>query len=210
MAALEPADDFALLSRWGQGDRDAGAELVTRYFSPLFSFFRNRVRQGADDLVQQTLLALLEAAPRFRADASFRSFVFAVARNVLFAHYRATERRAATELDSSVMSEGSTATQRLAFAEQNQQLLVVMGHLPVDDQLILELVYWQGLTGPDLAAAMEIPLDTAYSRLRRAKDRLRKLATEAGVDPSVTHAMDLDDWASALRRAAGAPSGTSP
>ena len=47
---------------------------------------------------------------------------------------------------------------------------------------MLELAYWEGLDGLELAHALEVPLNTAYSRLRRAKLALRERLQELAPD----------------------------
>jgi DNA-directed RNA polymerase specialized sigma24 family protein len=77
-------DDLELLARWQAGDKQAGTALFRRYFAQTRRFFRNKV--GADDvedLVQRTFAGLVEGIADFRGDASFRVYLFAVARRPL-------------------------------------------------------------------------------------------------------------------------------
>src|SRR6185436_6575853 len=71
--------DAELLSAWRGGDEKAGAELFERHFEALFRFFRNKAGDQAEDLVQETFLACL-SGPAFRGEASFRTYLFTVAR----------------------------------------------------------------------------------------------------------------------------------
>ena len=76
----DPMDDFELLDAWRAGSREAGSELFERHFPGLFWFFRNKAGESAEDLVQQTFLSVVESRDRFRKDASFRTYLFTVAR----------------------------------------------------------------------------------------------------------------------------------
>ena len=76
-----PTDDFETLDRWRAGDRAAGNELLRRHFDGLYRFFRNKVDEGVDDLIQRSFLACVESKDRFRKQASFRTYLFTVARH---------------------------------------------------------------------------------------------------------------------------------
>jgi RNA polymerase sigma factor (sigma-70 family) len=89
---MEPTD-LELLASWRDGDTKAGNALFDRYFDALFRFFRNKVQEGAEDLVQQTFLALVQSRDRFRGDSSFRTYLFTAARSKL---YNYLERRGGT------------------------------------------------------------------------------------------------------------------
>ena len=69
--------------------------------------------------------------------------------------------------------------------------------IPVELSLALELYYWEGLSGPDLALALDVPLGTARSRLRRGIERLREHLADAPLETDAA----LED---ALRGAKGA------
>ena len=86
--------DEQLLDAWRGGDRRAGAALFERHYEPVARFFRNKVgdRDGAD-LIQKTFLALVESKERFRGHSSFRTFLFAVVRNVALRHEEKRARR---------------------------------------------------------------------------------------------------------------------
>jgi RNA polymerase sigma-70 factor (ECF subfamily) len=70
----------------------------------------------------------------------------------------------------------------LAKREDERLLTEALRRVPLDAQVVLELAYWEGLDGAEIAQVLAVPLNTAYSRLRRAKitllDRLRELAPD--------------------------------
>ena len=77
-------DDFALLEAWRRGDRVAGAVLFERHYECVARFFHNKVSEEAqEDLLHDTFEGCLKAVARFRGQARFRNFLFAIARNVL-------------------------------------------------------------------------------------------------------------------------------
>jgi RNA polymerase sigma factor (sigma-70 family) len=169
------AEDLDLLLRWREGDADAGDQLLRRHFEPLCRFFRSKLDDEVDDLIQRTMLACLEQRERFRGDGSFRSYMFAIARNHLYMHLRQRYRGPHIEdmSLSSLADLGTTPTSRIARDVQADLLLRAMDRLPMDQRIALELAYWEGLSGPEVATALGINPNTVRSRLARARDALR-------------------------------------
>jgi RNA polymerase sigma-70 factor (ECF subfamily) len=171
--------DLELLARWSNGDQHAGSALIDRHFASLYRFFLNKVGDAADDLVQQTLLACVSARDRFRGESSFRTFLFAIARQCLLVHLRQFRRDARIDFSTdSVHDLGTSPTGALARLERDRILQIALRKIPADLQIALELHYWDDMSGPDIAEVLELPLDTAYSRLRRAKEKLREAMQE--------------------------------
>jgi RNA polymerase sigma factor (sigma-70 family) len=195
--------DRDLLLAWQGGDRAAGEELFARYFDELYRFFRNKVDDGVDDLIQQTLLKCLHGLERFRQDASFRTWLFTIARNELIDYWRAHRKddQAVDMGEVSVAHMGTTPSQTVARRRDHQLLLVALRGIPLDLQVALELYYWEGMDGPDLAAALELPEGTARSRLRRGKEalaaRMAELVSEGG--GATVSVAELDAWAAEVR-----------
>lgn len=180
--------DAALVAAWRDGDRAAGEALVARYLEPLFNFFRNKVDDGVDDLIQQTFAAVTGAKDQFRGDGSFRAYLFAVARHELYAHWR-RRKRAEGDVDVAEVSVAELSSAQpsrlLARRREHELLLEALRSLPLDLQVALELVYWEDLTGPELAVALGVPEGTVRSRLRRGKELLAKRLEALAGDPAV-------------------------
>lgn len=194
------AEDLALLEQWRKGDVEAGDALFGRHFNAVRRFFRNKLAPSeVEDSVQKTFLACLETRDQFRGDATFRTYLFAVARHQL---HRVLRRRGGDAVAAG-MDFGVTSLLDLgvspstAFAKDEEQKLVLEGlrRLPVDQQILLELYYWQDLKGPDLAKILEVAEATVRTRLFRARQQLREViaALHAG-----TLARDIEDTARAI------------
>jgi RNA polymerase sigma-70 factor (ECF subfamily) len=199
--------DFELLDAWGSGDLVAGQALFERYFDVLHRFFRTKLDDGLEDVIQQTWLACVEGRARFRREASFRTFVLQIARYQLYAHYRARTRRELLDPSvSSVADLNSSPSRVLARGEEERMLLEALRKMPLDQQIVIELSFWEELTGPEIAEVLEIPEPTVRSRLRRATERLRnELSALADGSASLEATSDdLQHWARRLRDALAA------
>src|SRR5262245_55291104 len=86
---MSARSDAELYLEAGRGDAAAFSLLVSRYTDELLGFFRRRVRdEAAEDLLQETFLRLHKAAPRFVPQASFRTFLYTIARNLALNFHR--------------------------------------------------------------------------------------------------------------------------
>lgn len=195
--------DFDLLARWRAADAAAGNELFERHFDSLQRFFANKAPAETADLIQRTLLACVEGRDTFRQEASFRTYLFAIARHELLAYWR---RRGVAEFDASVSSlrdlDPSPSTVLVRAAEE-RLLLESLRSIPLDMQIALELFYWEGLSGFEIAGVLEIPEGTVRSRLRRGVALLRERLVEldAAPDRLASTMANLEGWARSIGQA---------
>lgn len=199
--------DAELLDRWRQGDRNAGKALFERYYEPLECFFVNKVPSGVGDLVQETFRMCLEARDRIDDPAKFRAYLFSVAFNVLRGHFRKKARRG-TEVDFELVSVEAIvpgACSVLVEREEQRLLLEGLRRIPVADQAILELDYWESMKMSEIGVVLGIPEGTAKSRLHRARKRLKDAMEELAGSPALLRSTlaDLDEWAQQCRRQMG-------
>ena len=202
-------DDRELLLAWRAGNEDAGVALFERHYERVSRFFRNKAGEAAPDLVQRTFLVCLETRGRMREQTSFRCYLFGVARNVLFEHYR-KRRRESDRLDfaeRSVQDLAPTPTSLLAREQESQILLQALRQIPLDSQVILELYYWENMTARELAEALAIPEGTARTRLRRARQLLDRQLKRLARSPRLLQSTvsDMDSWVSRIRDYFGVP-----
>lgn len=195
--------DFELLERWRAGDKGAGNQLFQRYFDSLYRFFENKLESGADELVQATLLSCVRSRDSFRKQSSFRTYLFTIARNELYAHLRSMRRhRADLDFDEvSVADLQTTPSRRIAREEERQALLLALRSLPVEQQLMLELYYWEEVSSAELAEILGIQEPALRARLSRARKALGERLQAMAGSPLPEHATmdDLDAWARRMR-----------
>ncbi|MCX4240060.1 RNA polymerase sigma factor [Paraliomyxa miuraensis] len=211
----EPSD-FALLESWRDGDEGCGRVLFSRYFDSVYRFFRNKVDDAAEDLTQQTFMGLVQGKDRFRGEASFRTYLFTIARKRLYSYLRKAQRdQDAAPWGTSSVAElagdlGLASPSRAVARHQEQRLLLLaLRRLPVEMQVALELFYWEELTVTEIAEVLETPVGTVKSRLQRARARLDaeigQLAESEDLRRSTMD--DFGRWARELREVMGPPAG---
>jgi RNA polymerase sigma factor (sigma-70 family) len=181
MAAPSAAEDLALLERWRAGDKAAGEDLFARHFDSLCAFFITKC-SDADDLVQRTLLACVQGQNQFRAESSFRTYLFAIARRELY-HYLQRLQQDRGRFDAEVSSVADLVTtpgSKLARHAEQQRMVAILRSLPVEQQALLELYYWQELDVAALAEVFELTPNAVRVRLHRARQELRERLLAAG------------------------------
>jgi RNA polymerase sigma-70 factor, ECF subfamily len=201
--------DWELLSAWRRGDRGAGERLVKRHFGAIARFFRNKVSSEHDaaDLVSQTFLECTKAKDGFRGETSFRRFVFAIALNVLRLYIRTKHKRQGEALDFGalcVKDLSPSSMSSIVMRRREAQLLVLaLREIPLDQQIVLELNIFEGLSGREISELLSVPEGTVRGRLRLGKDQLRSRLAELARSPTELQATltDLEGWAASIRRA---------
>jgi RNA polymerase sigma factor (sigma-70 family) len=199
----EPSD-IALLEQWRAGDAAAGEALFQRHFDSIYGFFETKCEADADELVQSTFLACLRARDQFRKESSFRTYLFTIARHELYRVLRGKQRDGA-RLDfelSSIADLVSTPGTRIARNQEHQRLLAALRELPVEQQTLLELHYWEDMEIADLAEVFETPQATIRTRLHRARKALREKMIGAAPREALESLESMDVWARGLSRRA--------
>jgi RNA polymerase sigma-70 factor (ECF subfamily) len=174
-------DETQLVDAWRSGDAYAGAAIVERHFDSVYKFFRSKVSEDVDDLVQQTFMSCLEARESFRGDCSFRTLLFEIARRRLYDYFRGQRRDKALDFTTtSLRALGTSPSGALLRRDNAAMLREALRELPVDSQMLLELYYWESLSIQELARVFAISEGTVKSRLFHARARLRALLAQHG------------------------------
>lgn len=191
----------ALLDAWRSGDASAGNRLVARHFPAVYRFFRNKVDGDLDDLVQATFLKCTRARDRIAGQSTFRAYLFATARNVLTDHYRSRQRDPVDPATASAVDLGVSASQLLEAKQEQRLLLAALRAIPLDEQVALELVYWEHLKGREVAEVFSIPEGTARTLLRSARLSLQAKLSELARSPAMLASTldNLERWSASIR-----------
>jgi len=199
MASVET--DLDLLARWRAGDQSGGRDLFQRYFDQLHRFFSNKCSEP-DEMVQATFVALLKARDQFAGRSSFRTYVFTIARNELYRFVKILHRdRQFDPETSSIAQVETTIGTRLARNQQHKMMCAALRTLPLEQQTLLELHYWEDVDIAALSEIFETEHATMRMRLHRARTALREamLANKAAPPQALASLETLDTWARLAR-----------
>jgi RNA polymerase sigma factor (sigma-70 family) len=187
---VAPVSDSQLWGRIAEGDTDAFGDLYERHARAVYNFcFRRSANWAqAEDLVSEVFLV----AWRRRGDIQLATgsggslpWLLGVAVNVLRNSARSGRRAesAVRRLNGGVTEDFSDElVVRLGDEDQMRNVLQVVDQLQPQEQDVLALCAWAGLTYEEGAVALGVPVGTVRSRLSRARQHLRELLEANGHD----------------------------
>jgi RNA polymerase sigma factor (sigma-70 family) len=186
----EPAD-LALMQRYAQGDVAAFEALLKRHETALWRFIVKTLRDAAaaEDVMQDTWITVTQQAVRYVANAAsqqqtaqFRTWLFTLARSRTIDHLRKQKPEISTEDFSDSQSDwlghlaadsGFGPLRQLEGREQASALLHALADLPDDQREAFLLQAEGGLSVEEIAATCQVTFETAKSRLRYARSKLK-------------------------------------
>lgn len=189
--------DELLMRAYADGDASAFETLYERHEMRLWRYIFRSVGDPAtaDELAQDVWLKVVRAAPRYQPGAAtpehpparFTTWLFTLARNRVIDHLRT--RRPAQALDEPLADgqclgdtlaapSGFGPLRRVETRQQAERLLAALDALPLAQRETFLLLAEGGLSLTEIAAATEVGLETARSRLRYARAALRRALEE--------------------------------
>jgi RNA polymerase sigma factor (sigma-70 family) len=170
--------EHSVVARMALGERQALAELYSRFERPLLSYLQLVTSDPglAEELLQDTLLAAWTGARGYAGHSSVQGWLFGIARRRA---HDAMRRRSLRLVDSSELEETPSADPNpedvmLATAERDEVTAAIARLAPMHRE-VLVLTFVHELSYQDLAEVLAIPIGTVKSRLSHAKRALRTL-----------------------------------
>jgi RNA polymerase sigma-70 factor (ECF subfamily) len=160
--------DETLMLEFQNGSREAFEELFARYRQPLYAFFRRRLHaaERADDLTQETFLAVIRATSRYEPRALVRTYLYGIALKLLAVERRQQMKH--TQRESAALEPSfDTAPDESLWIRQ------ALEKLDATEREILMLREYEQLSYSEIADLLRIPLNTVRSRLFRSRMALK-------------------------------------
>jgi RNA polymerase sigma factor (sigma-70 family) len=153
-------------------------EDIARQHAPLIrriarSYESNPAR--AEELVQEIHVALWQALPRFRGEASLRTFVARIAHNRSISHVaREAREPRSVALDETLHAADPTPEQQVTRQDLKAKLETAVQRLPVSLKVAATLAL-EGFSPEEVAEVLGIGVSAASVRLHRAKEQLKDM-----------------------------------
>ena len=152
------------------------AQLYDAHAAALFAFLLNLTRDEADtrDLLQEIFIKLAREPARLAGVRVERAFLVQLAHNAAIdlLRRRGTRERTKENFAAEMISPFAPATEPDEEMFR-QALAAALAALPAEQRAVVHLKLWGDLTFAEIAAALEIPPNTAASRYRYGLDKLR-------------------------------------
>jgi RNA polymerase sigma-70 factor, ECF subfamily len=168
------AGDEELMQAVARGDLDAFEQVVLRHqhaaWSVAYRFLGDSME--AEDVVQDAFLKLLDAAPRYRPTASFRTYLYRILTRLCIDRTRKKRPVIAEHIpDAADPSPGPIAT--LMARERDAQIRQVLDGLPSNQKTAIILRHYQGLSYSEIARVMETTVKAVEGLIGRARASLQ-------------------------------------
>jgi RNA polymerase sigma-70 factor (ECF subfamily) len=175
--------DAELLRRIGRGDEDALASFYREHGRVVFAqvLLVTGDRVLAEEIVQDTMLAVWRGAASFRGESSARSWAIAIARRQTRDRLRGQRLRVVD--DSFLADQPGTGPGPEVMALDRAELAEVRSairELAPAHREVLGLAFGAGLSLPEVADVLEIPVGTVKSRLAAGRTALNRILEEKG------------------------------
>ena len=179
--------DEALMSAYRDGDAGAFDVLYGRHKGGVYRYLLRQCRDRAvaDELFQDVWMNLIRARERYTVEAKFTTYIYTLAHNRLIDHYRKHGQALLVSfdddsVDAPVVPEPAAAPRdepekHLDIKQQAAQLLQLLGALPPPQREAFVMQYEGGMSVEEIAVATGVTRETAKSRLRYARARLRQV-----------------------------------
>ncbi|PKO15268.1 MAG: RNA polymerase subunit sigma [Chloroflexi bacterium HGW-Chloroflexi-10] len=166
------------IRRAGAGDTHAFAELVQVHQQFVFNLALRATnhQEEAEDLAQEAFIRAWRYLPTFRAESSFRTWLYRIVMNLVYDRYpRIKHDLAAISIDENEVDipEDAHLEQAIDQHELRNFLRQQLQHLPESYRLVLLMRFQQNLSYQEIATITGLPMGTVKTTIFRAKAQLK-------------------------------------
>ena len=172
--------DEQLYTRAVHGDDDALGELLERYRSDLTIFLHGYLhnREDAEDVMLDAFAAVVAGGSRFRGKSSFKTWLFAVGRNLALSLRRKNARRTGAQLPSAEPDEGPE--DEWLRSERRAMVVRALDTLPEDQRQTLYLQYSEEMSQKEIARVLKKSVAQVNNLAHRGRQQIKTILEEAG------------------------------
>jgi RNA polymerase sigma-70 factor (ECF subfamily) len=159
-----------------QGDEYAFLAIYHRHRRSVFQFAwrMTRSQSAAEDIVQECFLALMQGAAFNSGRGELRTYLYGIARNLVFRRLKISEREAEESID---IPAAIDTLDDLISAERSELIASAIARLPILQREAIVLFTYEELRLEEIARIAKIEAGAVKSRLHRARESLRAMLT---------------------------------
>lgn len=180
---MKDESDFSLIEQARQGKLEAFESLVHQYATRLYRVVRRVVNDDgeAESLVQEAFFRVWENLARYKNDRSFFPYLVTVALNLSRDLWRKESYFVSEDESLEFFQQHGDEADPASLAERNEELQLLaraVAELPPVYRAVVALRYDAEMSYEEIAAALNLPVNTVRTHLHRAKARLRRILEE--------------------------------
>lgn len=187
--------DSTLISQYQKGDEKALSHLIEKHQKDLFSFIYYKVMDYdlANDFFQDTFMKIIVKLKqgKYVEEDKFILWAKRIAHNLIIDYYR-VKSKVQKVSETSHPEEDFSIFDLIKETEENiedrlitnqifEDLEKMIGYLPYNQQEVIKLRFYDGLSFKEIAEQMDISINTTLGRVRYALINLRKIMDEKNI-----------------------------
>ncbi len=179
------SDDYDLMCRVAGGDETAFRKLFEKYNKKVFLYLYRLIgdRDYAEDILVETFTVVWKSAKKFRGDSKASTWLLGIARNLAMNHLKKI--RYEEDIDDYKNKIKSNGIINEELWEKRDILKKALMRLSAKHREVLDLVFYQELSYPEISEILDVPVNTVKTRVFYAKGELKKILHEMGVERDV-------------------------
>jgi RNA polymerase sigma-70 factor (ECF subfamily) len=179
--AIEAENWNDCIDRVGRSQDKEAFRALFKHFSPFLKAFLIKsggvTPENAEELVQETMIKVWRKAPSYSSSqASASTWIYTIARNTRIDWLRKQNRQNPDLLNAEDLydeRENPTPLSSLSQIRTKKMIAEHLSQLPVEQSEVLQLMYFQGQSGQQVANTLDLPLGTVKSRIRLAMNKMK-------------------------------------
>ncbi|MBP0990660.1 MAG: sigma-70 family RNA polymerase sigma factor [Oscillospiraceae bacterium] len=181
---VTPGNDRQLYERFLSGNSDAVCEMVKKYSDSLILFLNGILKDPAasEEISSETFFKLIVKHPKYRGEASFKTYLFSIGRNLAVDHLRKVQKEEVFSEEQLLenIKETENIEETVLKNERDRELYSALDRLQPDYSEALYLTYFNGLSAEDVGKVMKKSRKQVENLLYRAKLSLKKILLKDG------------------------------
>lgn len=181
--------DLEVFERWRGGDAAMGRLFFQRHAPRLMAYFRRNVydKSVVEELVHETFIECMRSTNA--AVTNPRAYLFGIASHMFSRHIRRKRRELSLvdggpeELNEPIDGLDRDPEFMRIQRDEDRLFMKAMRKLPFDQQIVLELSFWENLSGREISEALGLPEGTVRGRIRLGRQKLQRLLVELQESP---------------------------
>ena len=169
--------------RFLSGEKEGLSEIIRAYNDGLILYINSLIHNlsAAEELTADVFAELIAKKPRYSGRSTFKTWLFAIARNIAVDYIKRISRLSDTPIDDMYgINDGSDLEKRYVAEEQKLTLRKAVSELNPDYSQVLYLVYFEDFSNPEAAEIMKKSKRQIEKLLYNAKQALKKKLEKEG------------------------------
>jgi len=175
--------DLRLLKKISTGDKEAFQELYESTHEKVYYYLVRFVgHDNAEDILIETFTQVWEKSASFKGRSKAGTWIISIARNLALKDFRKNKRYLLYDNLEPLLNSDHVTDNEVESRNRKQVLKRALLKLGSKHQEVLDLFFYHQMSYGEIASTMEIPMNTVKTRIYYAKNNLKKVLKDMGVD----------------------------